>query len=55
MKLILPRVKQALLFTCFSTILFAQQTGKKDYKNTLMGNVKSARITTYVALDKEGA
>lgn len=54
MKLILPRVKQALLFACFSTFLFAQQTGKKDYKNTLMGNVKSVRITTYVALDKGG-
>ena len=54
MKLILPRVKQALLFTCFSTFLFAQQTGKKDYKNTLIGNVKSVRITTYVALDKGG-
>ena len=50
----MSKVKQLLLFSLCSTFAFAQETDKKDYKNTLEGNVKSVRLTTYVALDKGG-
>lgn len=50
----MSKVKQLLFFSLCSTFAFAQETGKKDYKNTLEGNVKSVRLTTYVALDKGG-
>ena len=48
------RVKQLLFLSLCSSFAFAQETGKKDYKNTLEGSVKSVRLTTYVALDKGG-
>ena len=48
------KTKQLLLFTLCSTFALAQETDKKDYKNTLEGKVKSVRLTTYVALDKGG-
>ena len=50
----MSKVKQLLFLALCPTFAFAQETGKKDYKNTLEGNVKSVRITTYVALDKGG-
>ena len=48
------KTKQLLLFTLCSTFALAQETDKKNYKNTLEGKVKSVRLTTYVALDKGG-
>ena len=42
----MSKVKQLLFFSLCSTFAFAQETGKKDYKNTLEGNVKSVRLTT---------
>lgn len=50
----MSKVKQLLFFSLCSTFVFAQEIGKKDYKNNLEGNVKSVRLTTYVALDKGG-
>ena len=50
----MSKVKQLLFLALCPAFAFAQETGKKDYKNTLEGNVKSVRITTYVALDKGG-
>ena len=48
------KAKQIFCFSFLSiaTLAFAQDSDKKEYKNTLSGPVKSIRITTYKALDK---
>ncbi len=48
------KAKQIFCFSFLSiaTLTFAQDSDKKEYKNTLSGPVKSIRITTYKALDK---